>query len=245
MSFITNLVGRLVERKKVPKKTDARERARQFWREVDTLASLGSSETRTGAALGWTITLGISKCFEGALDYIKWEDSQPGWHRQWYIVESEFFCFFIHLTNRRFYSTHGETIGDRWQRELALGYTNEFIDRLFKASFTWPNGMTQEAKRSMEEHKARIHSELMHNINVTELDYSSCRELFAEYDGRRCSVGGLFGKLAQNLIKAACINDPLSQIAVENVVFSVFLTMGLWDRIDQAAKELIAHPIAA
>jgi hypothetical protein len=245
MSFLKNLVGRLVERKQAPKRNDARESVRQFWGKVEVLASLGTPATFTGAALGWTIKLGISKCFEGVLDYIKWEDSQDGWYRQWYIVESELFCFFIHLANRRFYSKHGEEIGDRWQRELALGYATEFIDKLFKAAFTWPNGITQEAESSMEVYKKRMNSELMHNINVTELDYSSCRELFAEYDGKRLSVGGLFGKLAQNLIKAGCIDDAFSKIAVENVVFNVFLTMGLWDRIDQAAQELIARPVAA
>jgi hypothetical protein len=244
MNLITNLLGRFIEQKRIPKRIGADEKARQFWMDIDNIVPM-SSAAPAGAALGLTIILGATKCFDAARAYIKWEDAQADWYRQWFVVKSEFFCLFIHLANRRFYSAHGETIGGRWQRELALGYLTQFIARWFDTAYTWPSNMSQEAKRGMEEFRARMRSELMHNINVAEVDYSTCRELFAEYDGKGCGVGGVFGKLVQNLIKAGCIDNPLSQFAIENAVFDVFLTMGLWHRVDHAAEELIARPAAA
>jgi len=219
-----------------------KDRLRQFRSGIDNIVAVCPPSARARAALGWTIHLGTAPCFVDVMPYVKWDDAD--WHRQSFIVECQFFYFFIHLANRRFYSTHGEAIGDRWQRELAVGYVAAFIDRWFETNFKWPDGMTEEARRDIDEKKAGMHPEMMANINVTGLHYSSCSKLLAE-DGTPCSEHGLFSKLARNVAEAGGIESPHYQFAVENAAFHVFLTMGLWDRIDDAARELIARPVAA
>jgi hypothetical protein len=89
-----------------------------------------------------------------------------------------------------------------------------------------------------------MHAEHMHNINICEADYAQCRKLLAE-DGNVCSGDGLFSKLARNVSDAGDVRSPDDQFAIENAAFDVFLCLGLWDRIDQAAKEVVAHSAAA
>ena len=151
-------------RKSITLKRDERsveEQAKQFGDEIDSVTEIVPLGQRANEAFKLVILAAAHHCLKGVEQYIKADDDKDRLNKV-FLVNCEFFYFFMHLANRRFYAEHGEVIGQRWQNELGPTYVSAFLESVIGH---WPQEM-----------KDRIRSDLYDKINDAERDYTQIQK---------------------------------------------------------------------
>ncbi len=162
------------------------------------------------------------QCRKATEQYIKADDDKDRLNKV-FLINCEFFYFFMHLANRRFYTDHGEAIGSRWQSDLGPTYVTAFLESVIGR---WPQEM-----------RGRMRSELYEKMNDAERDYTECRGFYPE-DNKIISGNTLFVKLARNVAELAGATNPVDQFSIRDSAFHVFLRMDFQDRVKAVASEL-------
>jgi hypothetical protein len=198
------------------------EQAQRFGEQIDSVSTNLPLKNRASEAFKLVILSAVYHCFKGTEQYIKAHGEKDRLNRE-YLVNCEFFYFFLHLANRRFYTDHGETIGQRWQSELAPTCVTAFLESVIGH---WPQEM-----------KEQIHSELYGKLNDAERDYTPCRGLYPE--GKKIFTGNtLFATVARNVAELAGTTNPIEQFAIMDHAFHVFLCLNFQERVNATASEL-------
>jgi len=71
----------------------------------------------TAVELENALALGTYRC-ANSVDFLIKAAEKNERHEIRFRIVCEFFYFFLHLSNRRFYADHGKEIGERWQSKL-------------------------------------------------------------------------------------------------------------------------------
>jgi len=199
-----------------------KEQIKEFRQAIDAVVQDSLPESRANEAFKLVILTAAHLCFKKAEQFIKADDEKARSKKQ-FLINCEFFYFFMHLANRRFYTDHGEAIGQRWQNELGPSYIAAFLESVVGH---WPQDL-----------KDGIHSDLYDKINDAELNYSPCRGLYPE-ENEIFSGNTLFSKLAQNIAELAGTTNPVDQFLIMDGALKVFLRLSFQDCVNELAARL-------
>lgn len=142
----------------------------------------------------------------------------------WMQVQYEFLFFFIHLAMRFTLSKLGNEKRIRLQDLLCPILMNSTTEAWFGH---WP-----------EKFKEGIKNDFIHNINVSEMDYSECRGGLLIKD-KPFSEDGLFSRLSRNIARlSGNENNPETIMRCTSIVIKKFVDMKLDQLIDSVDKEL-------
>lgn len=219
-----------------------KEVVRQFRLGIATLVKHEQPDVRAGLALQNVLIITASQFLEAVKEHVKTTDEKER-STKYYELASEFFTFLVHLANRRMYMDHGEPIGKRWQQELVPKYIEAFVKQWCVQ--TSPSDVKYAANiKIYEDFRERLCSELFHNLNVAETEYTPCRGLLAE-DNKIFTGDSLFSKLARNITQIIGTHNFVVQSMIYFGTFEIFLRIGFTDWVKEAANELAAKPVAA
>lgn len=179
--------------------------------------------------LGNALTSNAARCAEAVDAHIQATGAEER-HQQRALIICEFFYFFVHLANRRFYLDHGEAIGRAWQNELEPLIVEDFLDGLFDSFFT----TRRDGK--LRDFRDGMLAEMNQKVNNAEMDYAPCRGLL---DEKKIFTGNaLFTTLARNVAALAGTKNPIEQALIMDFAFDIFADMKLVPLVNEAAAKL-------
>lgn len=220
MGLVSKLFRRDKPNAKEAQPLSDKEAIRQFRLGIATLVKHEPPDLRAGLALQHVLTITACQCLEAVKEHVKTADEKER-STKYYELASEFFVFLVHLVNRRMYLDHGESIGKRWQQELVPKYIEAFV-RQWCVQTGPSDTKYAENIKIYEEFRERLCSELFHNLNAAEADYTPCRGLLAE-NNKIFTGDSLFSKLARNITQMAGTNNPGVHVMIYFAFADIFL----------------------